>query len=274
MIATVLGAALMHAAWNTIAKLEHRSGDAVIVGIAAALPALAALPWVGIPSRSAWPQLAASIVIHVAYFRVLAQIYRGGALSVSYPLMRGLPPLAVAAGSVAFFGETLNIAVWTAIAVLVAGVVLLGWDGLSRGAVSSRVIAFVALQVMLIAAYTLIDASGVRVAGNAFAYVAWLFVLTAVASLVPARREVRRVSRGDARTLLVVLIGGALTFASYTVVLWAMLRAPVALVAALRETSTLFAASFGALLLDERFGARRWVALALIFGGVAGMRLG
>src|SRR5262245_31108482 len=162
MIAVVLCAALMHAAWNTIAKLEHRSSDAVIVGIAAALPALLTLPWVGVPSRSAWPQLAASVAIHVGYFRVLARIYTGGELIVAYPLMRGLPPLVVAIGSVLFFGETLNIGVWMAIGILVAGVVLLGWDGFSRGAVSGGAIAFVALQVMLIAAYTLIDASGVR----------------------------------------------------------------------------------------------------------------
>src|SRR3954464_7083548 len=96
IIAAVLAAALMHAAWNTIAKLNAaRAGDAVVVGVMGAWPALLALPWAGLPDRSCWPQLAASAVIHFAYFRALARAYSGGELSVAYPLMRGVPPLLV-----------------------------------------------------------------------------------------------------------------------------------------------------------------------------------
>jgi multidrug transporter EmrE-like cation transporter len=273
VILAVLLAAVMHAGWNTIAKRNVGGGNAVVVGVMAAWPALLVLPFAGAPSRAAWSALVASSLIHIVYFRVLARAYTHGELSIAYPLMRGVPPLVVAAVAALFLGEMLNVPAWLGVAVLVAGVLVLGWDGFSAGALNHRSARYVAIQVVVIAAYTLVDAAGVRASGNPLAYIAWLFVLTAIALVVSTRAPLVAAYRNGGRTLPIAAAGGALTFASYAVVLWAMTRAPVALVAALRETSSLFGAAFGALLLDERFGVRRWVALALIGGGVAAMRL-
>src|ERR1039457_5552539 len=99
----------MHAGWNTIAKLNAaRAGDAVIVGIMAAWPAVLVLPWAGVPDKAARLQVAASVAIHFVYFRALARAYAGGELSVAYPLMRGVPPLIVAAVAAFVFGERLS----------------------------------------------------------------------------------------------------------------------------------------------------------------------
>jgi len=274
IIAAVLVAALMHAAWNTIAKLNAaRAGDAVIVGIMAGWPAALALPWAGIPERASWAQLGASVVIHFFYFRALARAYVGGELSVAYPLMRGVPPLGVALLAAGLFGEQLSLSAWGAVLLLVAGVILLGWDGLRRGALKGAAGRFVALQIVIIVTYTLVDGSGVRASGNAFAYIVWMFLLTAVVLLLGARGSLGALAREGPRAFGVAAIGGLFTFGSYGVALWAMTRAPVALVAALRETSILFGAALGAWLLRERFGPHRWAAVVMILGGVAGMRL-
>lgn len=257
-----------------MAKLNAaRAGDAVIVGIMGGWPALLVLPWAGRPDPACWPQLAASVAIHFVYFRALARAYAGGDLSVAYPLMRGVPPMIVGLLGIFFFGERLSAAAWAAIAVLVAGVMLLGWDGLRKGALRGNTARFVALQIAIIVAYTLIDGSGVRTSGNAFSYIAWMFVLTAVVMALAAGNSVRRLVREGPNACAIAALGGLFTFGSYAVALWAMTRAPVALVAALRETSILFGAALGAWLLRERFGARRWVAVALILCGVAGVRM-
>jgi len=273
VIAVVLLAALMHAGWNTLAKRNFGGGDAVVVGVLAAWPALLALPFVGVPARAAWPMLAASALIHIAYFRVLARAYERGELSVAYPLMRGVPPLVVAAVAAVLFGEMLSTPAWMGVAVLVGGVLVLGWDGLSAGTLHARSIRYVGIQIAVIAAYTLVDGAGVRASGNPFAYIVWLFVLIAIALVVSTPAPLVAAYRAGGRTLAIAAVGGALTFGSYAAALWAMTQAPVALVAALRETSSLFGAVFAAWFLGERFGATRWAALVLIVGGVAAMRL-
>lgn len=274
LIAAVLVAALMHAGWNTIAKANAaRAGDAVIVGILAGAPAAIAAPWTGIPAQAAWPQLVATALLHLAYFQVLAGAYRGGDLSVAYPLMRGLPPLLVAAIAVMLFDELLSAGGWAAILVLVAGVMLLGWEGLRKGALRGASARFVGLQIAIIASYTLVDASGVRAAGNPWSYIVWMFVLTALVLLPGSLGSLLALAREGPRAAALAALGGLFTFASYATAMWAMSRAPVALVAALRESSILFGAGFGAWFLGERFGARRWLAVGLVLGGVATMRL-
>lgn len=274
IIAIVLAAALMHACWNTIAKFNAaRAGDAVIVGVLAGWPALLAVPFAGFPQQAAWPQLLASVIIHVFYFRVLARAYQGGDLSVAYPLMRGVPPLIVAGLGTAVFGERLSVSAWMAVVLLMVGVLLLGSEGLKNRALRGRSASFVVLQIAIIASYTIVDGSGVRAAGGAFSYIVWMFVLTASVLAAAARDSMRRLIGEGRSAIAVAAVGGLFTFGSYGIALWAMTRAPVALVAALRETSVLFGAGLGAWLLRERFGASRWVAVAMILGGVAGMRL-
>jgi drug/metabolite transporter (DMT)-like permease len=274
IIALVLVAALMHAGWNTIAKLNAaRAGDAVVVGIMAGWPALVVLPFTVLPERASWPQLVASVIIHFFYFRARARAYHGGDLSVAYPLMRGVPPLIVAALAALVFGEQLSLTGWTAILLLVAGVLTLGWDGLRARALRGSSARFVAIQIAIIACYTLVDGWGVRAAGSALSYIAWMFVLTAAALGFAAVPSIRELRREGARAFAVAAAGGIFTFGSYGVALWAMTHALVALVAALRETSILFGAGLGAWLLRERFGACRWMAVGMILAGVAGMRL-
>lgn len=274
VIAAVLFGALLHALWNTLAKRNAgRAGDAVVVGIMAGVPAALTLPLIVLPLNAAWPQIIASAIIHVGYFKVLAGAYRGGDLSVAYPLMRGVPPLVVAGAAIFVFGEALSIAAWSALLVLIGGVLLLGWEGLRGGALSASGARFVAVQIAIIVVYTLVDASGVRAAGNAWSYIAWMFALTSVGLAPLSMSSLRGIAGEGARASVVALLGGVCTLGSYGIALWAMTHAPVALVAALRETSILIGAVLGVWLLGERFGARRWVAVLMVAAGVICMRL-
>lgn len=273
LIAAVLLGALLHALWNTLAKHNAaRAGDAVVVGMMAGIPAALTLPWTDLPLSGAWPQIIASALIHVGYFKVLAGAYRGGELSVAYPLMRGLPPLVVAVLAIFLFGETLPWIAWLAMMILIAGVLLLSWEGLRGGALSARAAGFVALQIVIIVVYTLVDASGVRAAGNAWSYIAWMFALTSFALLPFSRPSLRGIAKESKRAVSVTLLGGVCTLGSYGIALWAMTHAPVALVAALRETSIVFGVALGAWLLGEHFGALRWAAVLMVAFGAAAMR--
>jgi drug/metabolite transporter (DMT)-like permease len=181
--------------------------------------------------------------------------------------------LLVALVSVAAFAEPLAPAGWAGVAGICGGVLLLG---LSRhGLESGRAVALALANAVVIAAYTVVDGRGVRASGDAVAYVAMVFVLNALpfGAVVLARRGWPALVQHARRRGPVAALGAAASLGSYGIALWAMTRAPVASVAALRETSVLFAALIGAWQLHERFTPRRAWGTAAIVAGVAALRL-
>ncbi|UDM53898.1 EamA family transporter [Cupriavidus sp. MP-37] len=279
VFAVVLLAAFLHAAWNAVVK---GGGDkllsTVMVAVTAGLMAAVALPALPQPAAASWPFIAASVGVHVVYFALVARIYRSADMSLTYPLMRGCAPLLVALASVGWLGEHLSALAWAGIAVISLGILAMagGARGASRahGGRGSREGVWLALlNALVIATYTLIDGTGVRRSGAPVAYAFWIFVLTALPlaawALAARRPELAGYVR---RNLVFALVGGGGTLASYGLSLWAMTRAPVAPVAALRESSILFGALISALLLKERVGAARLGAACLIAAGVATLR--
>lgn len=266
----VLFAALLHAGWNAIVK---RGGDTLlttilVTGSAALLSALA-LPWLPLPAPASWPWLAASTLLQAGYYVLVARAYRAADMSLSYPLMRGCaPPLVALAGSLAF-DEQLTAGAWLGIAVVSAGVV-----GMAGG-VARRHLRLPLSIAVLIATYTLVDARGARLSGNAASYTLWLFLLSGLPlplwALATRRAQLCRYLRGNWGR---GLVGGAGTTASYGIALWAMTQGPVAVIAALRETSILFALLISAWVLKEHVGRARLCAAALIVAGVVVLRLG
>ena len=273
----VLGAGLLHASWNALVK-SAPGGDALLdtatVVAGSALWGLVVVPFVPLPNPAAWPYMAASAAIHFGYYLTLAQAYRTGDLSFAYPLMRGSAPLIVAVLGVAFLRELPSAATALGVVLISLGIVSIAFVGGRRRHPAAA--AYWALgNAALIALYTLVDASGARSSGNAASYVAWLIFLEAIPFLVwiVARRgrgAVRYVRASAARGL----VGGACSLAAYGIVLWAMTRAPVAAVAALRETSVLFAALIGTLWLKEGFGLPRVAGAASVVLGIAALKLG
>ena len=273
--AAVLFGALLHASWNALIKSStDKTLDTAllqVVGSAIAVPMVLLVGW---PVPACWPYLAASTAIHLAYYTALSRAYHHGELGVAYPLMRGTAPLLVALATAATVGESLSLPSWAGVIGVSAGVLTLG---LSRHALQAhRGVAFALANAVVIATYTITDALGARASGNAVQYVAALYVIHgwpfAIAVIV---RRGPGAFVGYARIRWPFAALGALaSLASYGIALWAMTRAPVAIVAALRETSVLFAALLGTWLLRETFTARRAAATALIVAGVMALRLG
>jgi drug/metabolite transporter (DMT)-like permease len=207
------------------------------------------------------------------YKRLLAEAYRHGDLSRIYPLVRGLPPLAVAALGWIIIGERLSAIEIGAIALVAAGVLALVFNG--RGAAfDRRPIGYAVATAVCIAGYTLLDGLGSRASGDAVAYVACLIALDG--SIFAAYLTVTRghnVLGTALKRRRTTIVGGACGFASYALVVWAFTMAPIALVAALRETSVVIAAVLGAVLLKEPFGRVRIGAAILIAAGLALLKL-
>jgi drug/metabolite transporter (DMT)-like permease len=269
--AAVLAAALLHATWNALIKASRDIVfDTALVVAAAALIAALAIPWLPAPAVPSWPYLAASAVVHQAYFALLAAAYRRGDLSFAYPLMRGLPPLLVALGGLVLLPDPRSAWLWSGIGAISLGVIWIGGLHPRLLVTRARSAAFAVGNAVVIAGYTLIDGLGVRLSGNSASYGLWLFFLTAwpyVGIALWSRRAAlgahlrRQWWRG--------LLGGTLTIAAYLIALWAMTRAPIAAVAALRETSVIFAAAIGAWLLKEPFGRHRVAGACLVVAGIA-----
>ncbi len=267
--AVVLLAALLHASWNAILGAgEDRALDTVLVAAGGSLAAAAALPFLPLPARSSWPYLLASVAIHTAYFAALAGAYRGD-FSPAYTLMRGAAPVLTALGGW-LGGERLAWSQWLGVLLVSGGVAAVGALRRPRGAASRRATAWALGNAVVIAGYTLVDGRGVRLSGHAPSYASWVFALDALPflawTLATRRREAARHAAVHWRR---GLVGGALMVTAYGLVLWSMTRAPVAAVAALRETSVVFAAVIGARLLREPFGARRIAAAAVVAAGAA-----
>lgn len=267
--------ALLHASWNLLVKTRPNKQAATgIIYIFAGSLAAVALPFVSMPSAASWPYLAASAGTEFLYGIVLAAAYRRADLSHAYPLMRGTAPLLVAIGSSVLIGERLSEPVWAGLILMSVALLSLIFDARGRSSSWSST-GLAVLNAFLIAAYTMIDGVGGRLSGHAVSYSLWLFMLTGLPWMVwlAMRRRVHRWEdvRGE---IPAGALGGACSLASYTVAVWAMTQAPIAAVAAVRESSILFGTLLGALVLKERVTRVRALAVAGIAAGVWIIRSG
>ena len=272
VFAVVIAAALLHATWNAIVK---SAGDkfltTILVTAAAAAIAAALLPFLAVPARASWPYALCSAALQIAYFVLVARTYEIADMSQTYPLMRGTAPLLVALITVAKPGDSLSLMAWIGIFGICVGIFSM--------AVGSRLehrkgIYLAFLNAFVIASYTLVDGSGVRLSGTPAAYTLWIFLLTGLPFLIWALVMHRsRFVPYLARHWRLGIVGGAGTTASYGLALWAMTIAPVAVVAALRETSIVFATLIAAFFLKERIGVRRLIAVGIIASSAAILRL-
>ena len=270
----VLGAGFLHALWN--AMLKQAAGepllDTALIVAGGAIVALVLLPLSGTPARDAWPYMVVSAVIHFGYYVTLAGAYRRGDLSFAYPLMRGVAPLIVTVLGIVFLGEHPTATTLAGIALISLGILVIAWY--AGGRHTAVAAGWALANALIIALYTLVDGAGTRASGNAAGYVCWLMFLEGLPYLawIYATRGrvahdymVARWRRGMA--------GGAASLAAYGIALWAMTQAPVAVVAALREVSVLFAAAIGAWVLKEGFGWKRMVGAVTVVAGVAALKL-
>ena len=266
----VLFGAACHAGWNAFLKIRLEPISAIM----SALVVLPVIPFVGIPIAPAWPWIVASVIFHLGYFIGLTEAYRTGDMGQVYPIARGSAPL-MTAGATALLGEALKPGGWIGIAVLAAGVILMSMRG-GRGLaeLDRRAVGFALFTAVTITLYSLVDGYGARRSGNALGYTLVLFVGDGM--MMAAFALIRRgpgVAYDMARHWLSGFVGGTLSLVSYGIAIWAMTVAPIAIVAALRETSVLFGALIAVVILKEPLRPIRIAAALLIVSGLALIRL-
>ena len=269
--AAVLAAALLHATWNVLLKSgEDKELESIGVGIGSGLLALVAALFLPPPASASWPWLVGSAFVHILYFLFLGGAYRWGELSYTYPVMRGGGPMIVALLGAVAFNEILGAGQTLGVVLICAGIL-----AFASGRHDPRATAFAVANAVVIAAYTLIDGYGARASGAPVSYALWFFAANGMVLLLYS------VVRGRGRPMAIyfrtrwprALIGGTLAIGAYGVALWAMTRAPIALVAVLRETSVIFAALLSALFLKEKMTRRRLVATGAVMLGLVALRL-
>jgi drug/metabolite transporter (DMT)-like permease len=276
VVAAVLLGALLHASWNAMVKSRTDTFmvTVLVAGGAGLLSALglAVLP---APAEASWPYIAASTAIQLTYYALLIAAYRDGDMSHAYPLMRGSAPLLVALASGPLIGERLGAVQWLAIGCISGGIMALFFTARTKHPGARRTTVFALLTACMIAAFTLVDGVGVRKSDAPLAYTMWIFMLNGVGLVAWAfARRPGELAAYARMNMGVMLLGGAANLGSYGLALWAMTRAPVAAVAALRETSILFAVLIAVLVLHEKVSAQRLAAVALVACGAVAMRLG
>lgn len=273
----VLLAALLHAGWNALVKVGlDRFMTVSLISLSSGVLSVCALPFVDIPIAAAWPWLITSTFLHTGYKLFLIQAYKSGDLGQVYPIARGSAPLLTTVIMMVAFGEHISIEALCGIALLIAGVWLMSvLGGRNLEKLERRAVAYALGTSVFIAAYTITDGMGARINGSAHGYAIWLFFIDAT-WMVLILLWVRGVRGFD--TLAPFwrsgLSGGAMSFGAYWIATWAMTQAPIALVAALRESSVLFATVISALILKEPLSRWRVAAALTIVCGIAIAKIG
>lgn len=276
VLLAVLGSAVMHGSWNAIAKaIPDRLVSSSLIGLVYLVIGGIGSLLLPFPDASAWPALAVSVVLQTAYLILLTAAYAHSDFGVAYPLTRGLAVLGITTFAVMLLGEHLAPLQFAGVAIVIGALFTLAFARRQR--TPRRGLLLVVAVAACVTGYSFIDGIGVRASGAPLSYAAWLFFLqgmTIPLSCVLLARDRRAHITGLRRHAKIGAIGGVLSLAAYTIVVWAQSVAPLALVAALRETGVVAAGLIGLLVFKERPGPVGSTATIVAAVGIIAIRLG
>jgi drug/metabolite transporter (DMT)-like permease len=275
VLLAVLGAAVLHAAWNAMAHgVPDRLGGFALLALSSGAVALVTIAVTGLPPAKAWPYIVASLLLHVVYYAGLVVSYNLGQFSQAYPLARGTSPWVVAVVAIVFLHQHLVPLELAGVLLISAGLIALVFIGGRPTRSQSPALMAAFGTGLLIAAYTVVDGIAVRKVPLA-SYMGWTFALqNVILILFVLWRRGLSFLRVEKRYLYAGLGGGVVSLAAYGLVLWAQTRGALAAIAALRETSIIFGALIGAVFFGERFGPKRAIAAAVVVTGITLIALG
>lgn len=275
VLLAVLGAAVLHAAWNAMAHgVPDRLGGFALLALSSGAVALVTIAVTGLPPAKAWPYIVASLLLHVVYYAGLVVSYNLGQFSQAYPLARGTSPWVVAVVAIVFLHQHLVPLELAGVLLISAGLIALVFIGGRPTRSQSPALLAAFGTGLLIAAYTVVDGIAVRKVPLA-SYMGWTFALqNVILILFVLWRRGLSFLRVEKRYLYAGLGGGVVSLAAYGLVLWAQTRGALAAIAALRETSIIFGALIGAVFFGERFGPKRAIAAAVVVTGITLIALG
>ena len=271
VLVAVLFAAFCHASWNALVKFgDDRLFGLIMIAFFSGILTIPALFWVGLPSADALGWLALSTLFHLGYIFFLSKAYAGGDLGQIYPISRGSAPLMAAILSAIIFNEYLSLGGLSGIILIIIGVICIAFAGKSLSInIKGKTLVYALTTALFTACYTLSDGQGARASGEPIAYTLWLFFINGLILLIPGIIKYKRsLVSGFRRYWRLGMFGGLMQLVSYGIVIWAMSRSPIVLVAALRETSVLFAMFLSIVFLKESFNRLRVLACFVILAGV------
>ncbi|SMR81534.1 EamA-like transporter family protein [Aliiroseovarius halocynthiae] len=277
-----LSAAFLHALFGALQKGRHdpwlsRGAIDFSYGLIAAPFALFVVPW---PEPHMWPIFAVVWLIHVGYKLAQSYTYVLGSYTVVYPVVRGTGPLFTVIGAGFLFGETFTLIQWGGVLTLVAGIFALAAYNLRHWPLGrdklKPALAMAVLTGGFVAAYTTYDAYGIRATADPFTFLAWFFFIDGFFMPVIAALRYRGMAARPALSPLMGrgILGAFVAFASFGSIMLATRLDSVGEAAVLRETSTVFAALIGWIVLGEKVGPRRLVMMALIAAGAVLVEMG
>ncbi len=275
--------AILHAIFGALQKGSHdpwltRGAIDISYGLIALPFALFVVPW---PEPHMWLIFAVAFVIHCLYKYLQAMAYSRGAYTVVYPIVRGTGPLFAIIGAYFLFGERFTGVQWLGVLVLLCGIyglAVYNLRNLTQGRETLKMaLIFAVLTGLLVSTYTTYDAYGIRASTDPFTFLAWFFVFDGLffmpaVAVLKYRKMLDPPKLGPLMTRGV--IGGVIAIISFGGIILATRLANVGQVAVLRETSTVFAAVIGYVMLNERVGPRRFTLMALIALGAVIVELG
>lgn len=263
--ALILTSAFMNAAWSaTVRKSRDRFATVAFVTTCGGMLYIPFTFFVPFPDADLWPWLIASGAAHLAYQLCLARMMDKGALTLVYPIARGTGPLFVALFAFFFLGDSLSLWQLLVIILLVCGIFLTAKQDESSPATRAAVLAALATGIM-ISSYTIIDGMAVKNAKDTFSFIAWSGVVTApLIFMVGLKQRGPRVIMEMKSVWKQGLPASVAAHGGYALALYAFSIGNLGEIAALRETSIVFAALIGSFWLNEKLGPRRLGAIALI----------
>ncbi|MFA9231343.1 MAG: hypothetical protein RIR95_907 [Pseudomonadota bacterium] len=274
ILLAVLASAFLHALWNALIKTgTSRLGAMLILSIGEIPIGLAIAASRPMPAFEVWKWVLMAGCAHFFYKFFLTYAYIHGDLSRVYPIARGAAPLIVGVVGSVLLNDHLTSHEFAGIAVLGFGILMMA-QGVFANGESRKMLPFALGSACATATYTLLDGTGARVSGDPIAYVAWVFVADGIFfSLGALGFKGFDVLPRERKAWAAGLFAAAASYGAYAVSVWAMTKAPIAVVAAVRETSILFAVLIGWLVFGERMTRGKALAAVVIVSGVILTRL-
>ena len=271
----ILLATVMHAIWNAMVKHHPDKVIAVLAIVLGHIPlALLCIIYFPLPGKEALPYIIASVIAHQGYQWYMINSYKVGDYTNVYPIFRGFGPLLATLISLIFLGVVFKIATIISILFICVGIMVLGLFG-SKDKNQFEIIKYALLTGSFISLYSLIDGYGARVSASSISYISFSFLFSAL--LFPIILKLNKhediISKVFKDAKMIFWVGGSISFVIYVIVVWGFTKAPIPLVAALRETSIFFSIFIGYFFLKETINLKKIISILLIVIGVIGIKL-
>ena len=271
----ILLATVMHAIWNAMVKHHPDKVIAVLAIVLGHIPlALLCIIYFPLPGKESLPYIIASVIAHQGYQLYMINSYKVGDYTNVYPIFRGFGPLLATLISLIFLGVVFKISTIISILFICVGIMVLGLFG-SKDKNQFEIIKYALLTGSFISLYSLIDGYGARVSTSAISYISFSFLFSALLFpiILKLNKHENIISKVFKDAKMIFWVGGSISFVIYVIVVWGFTKAPIPLVAALRETSIFFSIFIGYFFLKETINLKKIISILLIVIGVIGIKL-